>query len=46
MPMYIDRHDAPGVTPQALADAHTADVEVEQRYGVKYHTYWFDEENG
>ena len=46
MPMYIDRHDAPGVSPQALADAHTADVGVEQRHGVKYHTYWFDEDNG
>ena len=46
MPIYIDRHDAPGVSPQALADAHRADIGVEQRYGVKYHTYWFDEENG
>jgi class 3 adenylate cyclase len=46
MPMYIDRHDAPGVSPQALADAHAADVGVEQRHGVKYHTYWFDEDNG
>ncbi len=46
MPMYIDRHDAPGVSPQALADAHVLDVGVEERHGVKYHTYWFDEENG
>jgi class 3 adenylate cyclase len=46
MPMYIDRHDAPGVSPQALADAHTADVGVEEKHGVKYHTYWFDEDNG
>jgi class 3 adenylate cyclase len=46
MPMYIDRHDAPGVAPQALADAHLADLGVEQRHGVKYHTYWFDEDNG
>jgi class 3 adenylate cyclase len=46
MPMYIDRHDAPGVSPQALADAHAADVGVEERHGVRYHTYWFDPENG
>jgi len=46
MPMYIDRHDAPGVSPQALADAHAADVLVEERHGVRYHTYWFDPENG
>jgi len=46
MPMYIDRHDAPGVSPQALADAHVLDVGVEARHGVRYHTYWFDPENG
>jgi class 3 adenylate cyclase len=46
MPMYIDRHDAPGVSPQELADAHVLDVGVEARHGVRYHTYWFDPENG
>jgi class 3 adenylate cyclase len=46
MPMYIDRHDAPGVSPQALADAHLLDVGVQDRHGVRYHTYWFDPEVG
>jgi class 3 adenylate cyclase len=46
MPMYMDRHDLPGVTPEELAEAHTRDVEVQERHGVRYHTYWFDPSNG
>jgi class 3 adenylate cyclase len=44
--MYIDRHDAPGASPEDLAAAHLLDVEVQDRHGVKYHTYWFDPEDG
>ena len=44
--MYIDRHDAPGVTPEELANAHRLDVTVQAKHGVQYHTYWFDPENG
>ncbi|MDQ1477549.1 MAG: hypothetical protein QOE62_2778, partial [Actinomycetota bacterium] len=46
MPMYIDRHDVPGVTPEALADAHVLDVKVQDQHDVRYHTYWFDQDNG
>jgi class 3 adenylate cyclase len=46
MPMYMDRHDLPGMTPEELADAHVLDVEVQEQYGVRYHTYWFDPNNG
>ena len=46
MPLYIDRHDAPGVSPQELADAHMLDVAAQDAHGVRYHTYWFDPENG
>jgi class 3 adenylate cyclase len=46
MPMYMDRHDAPGITPEELADLHTRDVEVQERHRVRYHTYWFDPSNG
>jgi class 3 adenylate cyclase len=42
MPMYLDRHDAPGVTPDQLAQAHLQDLEVQDRYNVKYLSYWFD----
>jgi class 3 adenylate cyclase len=44
--MYIDRHDAPGVSPEELADAHVLDVAVQDKHDVRYHTYWFDPENG
>jgi class 3 adenylate cyclase len=46
MPMYIDRHDVQGVSPEQLADAHVLDVGVQDRHGVRYHTYWFDQDNG
>jgi class 3 adenylate cyclase len=46
MPMYMDRHDLPEVTPEELAEAHTRDLEIQERYGVRYHTYWFDPSNG
>jgi class 3 adenylate cyclase len=46
MPLYMDRHDAPGISPEELADLHTRDVEVQQRHRVHYHTYWFDPANG
>ena len=44
--MYMDRHDLPGITPEELADAHMRDVEVQDRHGVRFHTYWFDPSNG
>ena len=44
--MYMDRHDLPGITPEELADAHMRDMEVQEQYGVRYHTYWFDPSNG
>jgi class 3 adenylate cyclase len=46
MPLYMDRHDAPGITPEELADLHTRDVEIQERHRVRYHTYWFDPTNG
>jgi class 3 adenylate cyclase len=46
VPMYIDRHDAPGVTPEEIANAHRLDVAIQDKHGVHYHTYWFEPENG
>ena len=46
MPIYVDRHDVPGASPEAVAEAHRLDVAVQQKHGVRYHTYWFDRENG
>jgi class 3 adenylate cyclase len=44
--MYIDRHDVPGVSPEDVANAHLADLEVQEKHGVQYHTYWFDPDCG
>lgn len=46
MPTYMDIHEAPGATWEALATAHAADVETQGKYGVKYLKYWFNENRG
>ena len=47
MPLYLDVHyKIDGVTSDALADAHRKDLEVQQKYGVNYLRYWFDEGTG
>jgi class 3 adenylate cyclase len=46
MPIFMDRHDMGGLTPTDVADAHRQDLEIQDRYGVKYMAYWFDEERG
>jgi len=42
----MDRHEVPGATPEDLAAAHAADVGVQQDHGVRYLTYWFEQETG
>jgi class 3 adenylate cyclase len=42
MGLYLDRHDVEGATPADLAQAHMADLAIQDKYGVKYLTYWFD----
>jgi class 3 adenylate cyclase len=46
MPMYMDIHDAAGATAEVVAAAHAADVDVQGKYGVEYHKYWFNEAQG
>jgi class 3 adenylate cyclase len=46
VPMFLDRHDAPGISPEELAEAHRLDLAVQEQHGVRYHTYWFDPDNG
>ena len=45
MPLFMDRHELPGATAEELAQAHLMDLEVQEKYGVKYITYWFDPES-
>ncbi len=44
MPIYMDRHYLEGATRHALANAHQKDLENQSKYGVRFITYWFDEE--
>ena len=44
MPIFMDRHDMRGVTAEDVAEAHRKDLEIQDNYGVKYITYWYDSE--
>jgi hypothetical protein len=47
MPLYMDTHaHIEGLTADAVAGAHAADVKTQDKYGVKYLRYWFDEGSG
>jgi class 3 adenylate cyclase len=46
MPLYMDRHNAAGVTPEELAQAHEKDLAVQGRYDTKYLNYWHDQARG
>ena len=46
MPPYMDMHDLPGVTADAVAGAHEADLRVQGAYGVDYKQYWVAEGEG
>lgn len=47
MPLFMDVHDhVDGLTADAVAGAHKRDLEVQEKYGVNYLSYWFDEGSG
>ena len=47
MPLYMDiHHKVEGLTPEAVADAHQRDLEVQGKHGVNYLKYWYNEESG
>jgi class 3 adenylate cyclase len=46
MPIFMDRHDLKGLTAAEVAEGHRKDLEIQDRYGVKSLTYWFDEARG
>lgn len=47
MPTFMDTHrGVDGLTAQAVADAHKADLDTQEKYGVNYRQYWFNEEDG
>jgi len=42
MALFMDFHDLPGVTPEAVAEAHEKDLAVQARHDVRYLNYWVD----
>ena len=42
MPLFMDRHDLPGVSAEQVAELHVLDLAVAERHGVRFLTYWFD----
>lgn len=46
MALFMDIHRIEGVTAQAAAQAHAADLQTQGRYGVDYQRYWVDEAKG
>ena len=46
MPLFMDRHNLPGVTLRDAAEAHHKDVELQDEYSCKAMTYWVDEMRG
>jgi Protein of unknown function (DUF4242) len=47
VPLFMDvHHKVEGLTAEAVAGAHKADLETQGKYGVEYKQYWFDEASG
>jgi Protein of unknown function (DUF4242) len=48
MPTFIDIHEKlpEGATAADVAAAHAADLATQGQYGVQYHKYWVDENEG
>ena len=47
MPIFMDTHEnVDGLTAEAVAGAHARDLELQERHGVKYLKYWFNERTG
>ena len=46
MPLYMDFHKFAGVTIEEVKKAHMADLAVQEKYGVKYHQFWVNQEAG
>jgi Protein of unknown function (DUF4242) len=47
MPLYLDTHNkVPGLTAEAVTQAHAADLACQDRHGVSYVRYWYDEATG
>jgi hypothetical protein len=46
MPLFLDRHDIKGTSAAQVAESHLKDLAVQDRHGVKFLTYCFDQDRG
>lgn len=47
MPIYMDVHEGLGdATPEDVAEAHRRDLEMQDEYGVRFLSYWFNDPEG
>ena len=47
MPLYLDIHNhVPGLTREVAAAAHARDLAVQDKYGVSFLRYWYDQSTG
>ena len=44
MPIFLDRHDMVEESAEGVAKLHIKDLEIQDKYGVKFLTYWYDAE--
>ena len=44
MPIFLDRHDVVESSAEEVAKLHVKDLEIQDKYGVKFLTYWYDAE--
>jgi len=46
MPLFMDRHDLPGLTAEDVARAHGSDLNVADKHDVQFLSYWYDPDSG
>ena len=47
MPLYMDIHKVgQKIDPKEVAEAHKKDLEVQDKHGVRFLRYWYDEATG
>src|SRR5262249_20760596 len=46
LPLYVDRHELEGVTAEDVAAFHPRDLDVQDGFGVRFVTSWYDSDAG
>lgn len=46
MPLFMDFHKIAGLTIEDIKKGHLADLAIQEKYGVRYHQFWLNQEAG